>query len=64
MEGIIGRHCQLLRPVRDPRSGMNHFHENPVILLERQLNGRLAYLVRFANNDESYVFSEEVEIDE
>jgi len=61
---FAGKRCHLNRAIRDPRSGAMHFHEDPLILREAQQMGRAMFLVRFDNNDESYVFPEEVEIDE
>jgi len=44
--GVTGKHCRLLRPVRD-REGHSHFSEQPLILQEIENPYLHMYLVKF-----------------
>ncbi|HXZ89012.1 MAG TPA: hypothetical protein VEF07_10590 [Candidatus Binataceae bacterium] len=62
VDAVVGRHCSLLRPVRD-QQGRARFNEKPVIL--RQLNnlGRRMLLVQFDDGSTTFLFPDEVDIE-
>lgn len=57
-----GRHCRLLRPVRDQR-GLSHFNEQPRILRELDNLDRHMYLVRFDDGSTTFLFPYEVVVE-
>jgi hypothetical protein len=61
-EGIIGRYCLLLKPVRD-REGKMRFSEKPRILREVNNLNRRMFLVEFSDGRTTFLFPEEVEIE-
>ena len=61
-EGIIGRACLLLRPVRD-REGHMRFNEKPKILREVNNLNRRMFLVEFADGSTTFLFPDEVNIE-
>jgi hypothetical protein len=61
-EGIIGRYCHLLRPVRD-HEGKMRFNEKPVILREVNNLDRRMFLVRFTNGSTTFLFPDEINIE-
>jgi hypothetical protein len=60
--GIIGRQCQLLRPVRD-QEGRTRFNEKPEILREVNNLNRRMFLVRFADGSTTFLFPDEINIE-
>lgn len=58
-EGIAGRRCRLLRPVRD-HEGLNRFSEQPRIMREVENLGRRMYLVQFDDGATTFLFPDEV----
>lgn len=61
-EEIIGRHCLLLRPVRD-HEGQTRFNEKPVIMREVNNLNRRMFLVKFADGSTTFLFPEEINIE-
>ncbi len=61
-EAVIGRHCHLLRPVRD-KQGQTRFEERPVVLREVNNLGRRMFLVQFADGSTTFLFPDEVTIE-
>jgi hypothetical protein len=61
-EGIVGRRCHLLRPVRD-HEGHTRFNEKPVILREVNNLNRRMFLVQFANGATTFLFPDEINIE-
>ena len=59
---IIGRRCQLLRPVRD-QEGRTRFDEKPVILREVNNLDRRMFLVQFENGSTTFLFPDEINIE-
>jgi hypothetical protein len=62
VEGIIGRQCLLLKPVRD-REGHMRFNEKPKILREVNNLNRRMFLVQFADGSTTFLFPDEVNIE-
>ena len=62
VDAVVGRHCNLLCPVRD-QQGRTRFNEKPVVL--RQLNnlGRRMLLVQFDDGSTTFLFPDEVAIE-
>jgi len=60
--GVIGRHCQLLRPVRD-QQGRTRFNEKPEIVREVDNLNRRMFLVRFADGATTFLFPDEVNVE-
>jgi hypothetical protein len=58
---VVGRHCNLLRPVRD-QQGRSHFAETPIILRELNNLGRRMLLVQFDDGSTTFLFPDEVDI--
>jgi hypothetical protein len=58
-DGVVGRYCRLLRPVRD-REGHSRFTERPRILREVRNLDRVMYLVQFGDGATTFVFPHEV----
>jgi hypothetical protein len=61
-ESIVGRYCQLKRPVRD-RDGVTHFKEKPKVLREIMNLERRMFLVEFSDGSTTFLFPDEVDID-
>ncbi len=57
-----GRHCRLLRPVRD-HEGRTRFGEQPTILRQIRNLDRSMYLVQFSDGATTFLFPDEVAID-
>jgi hypothetical protein len=58
-ELVVGKHCKLLKPVRD-KQGRNRFEEQPKILREVNNLDRRMFLVEFADGSTTFLFPEEV----
>ena len=58
---VTGKHCRLLRPVRD-REGHSHFTEQPLILKEINTLDRHMYLVKFDDGATTFVFPHEMAV--
>lgn len=58
-DAVVGRHCRLVRPVRD-NHGKSHFTEEPVILRAVNNLGRHMYLVRFDDGSTTFLFPNEI----
>ena len=58
---VTGKHCRLLRPVRD-REGHSHFTEQPLILKEIKNLDRHMYLVKFDDGATTFVFPHEMAV--
>ncbi|HVN90996.1 MAG TPA: hypothetical protein VMT61_14375 [Candidatus Binataceae bacterium] len=61
-DGVIGRHCQLLRPVRD-QQGRTRFNEKPEIVREVDNLNRRMFLVRFDDGATTFLFPDEVNVE-
>ena len=61
-DSIVGRYCQLKRPVRD-REGVSHFKEKPKVLREVMNLDRRLILVEFSDGSTTFLFPEEVIIE-
>ena len=59
---VAGRHCRLLRPVRD-HEGRTRFVEQPTILRQISNLDRSMYLVQFADGVTTFLFPDEVAIE-
>jgi hypothetical protein len=59
IEAVVGRHCRLLRPVRD-HEGRSRFEERPRIIREIDNLDRRMYLVRFDDGATTFLFPDEV----
>ena len=60
-ESLAGRHCRLLRAVRDSQ-GRSRFTEEPVIVRELDNLGRHMLLVQFDDGSTTFLFPTEVAI--
>jgi hypothetical protein len=60
-ESVVGRHCRLVRPVRD-HEGRGRFNEEPLIVKEVENLGRLMYLVKFDDGSTTFLFPSEVSL--
>ncbi len=60
-EVITGRHCELLKLVRD-HEGRPRFGESPLILREVCNLGRRMYLVQFEDGATTFLFPDEVAV--
>ncbi len=58
-DGVVGRYCRLLKPVRD-REGHSRFDERPRILRQVRNLDRVMYLVQFADGTTTFVFPHEI----
>jgi hypothetical protein len=58
-ELVVGKHCKLLKPVRD-KQGRNRFEEQPKIIREVNNLDRRMFLVEFADGSTTFLFPEEV----
>ena len=61
-EEVVGRHCRLLKPVRD-HEGRSRFNEEPRILREVNNLGRRMYLVEFSDGSTTFLFPDEVVVE-
>jgi len=59
---LTGRHCRLLRPVRD-HEGRTRFGEQPTILRQIRNLDRSMFLVQFADGATTFLFPDEVAVD-
>jgi len=59
---LTGRHCRLLRPVRD-HEGRTRFGEQPTILRQIRNLDRSMFLVQFADGATTFLFPDEVVIE-
>jgi hypothetical protein len=62
VDPVVGRYCQLKRPVRD-HDGVSHFHEKPRVLREVINLERRMFLVQFADGSTTFLFPDEVSIE-
>ncbi len=62
MAEVVGRHCRLLRPVRD-HEGRTRFGEQPTILRQIRNLDRCMYLVQFGDGATTFLFPDEVTIE-
>lgn len=60
-ESVVGRHCRLVRPVRD-QEGRGRFNEEPVIVKEVENLGRHMYLVKFDDGSTTFLFPSEISL--
>jgi hypothetical protein len=60
-ESLVGRHCRLLRAVRDSQ-GLNRFTEQPLIVREVDNLGRHMLLVQFDDGTTTLLFPTEVSV--
>ena len=60
-ESLVGRHCRLLRAVRDSQ-GLNRFTEQPLIVREVDNLGRHMLLVQFDDGSTTFLFPTEVSV--
>jgi hypothetical protein len=61
-EAVVGRHCNLKRPVRD-RQGVSHFKEKPVVLREVTNLDRRMFLVQFGDGSTTFLFPDEISLE-
>ena len=61
-ETVIGRHCRLLKPVRD-HEGLSRFSEKPRILRAVDNLGRRMLLVQFDDGATTFLFPDEVVVE-
>ena len=59
---VSGRHCHLLKPVRD-QQGRMRFTEKPKIVREVNNLNRRMFLVRFADGSTTFLFPDEINIE-
>jgi hypothetical protein len=59
---VSGRHCHLLKPVRD-QEGRMRFNEKPEIVREVNNLNRRMFLVRFDDGRTTFLFPDEVNIE-
>ncbi|MGH7865649.1 MAG: hypothetical protein ACREQB_11710 [Candidatus Binataceae bacterium] len=62
IDGVAGRRCRLLKPVRD-HEGRSRFGERPRILREVDNLSRRMFLVKFEDGATTFLFPDEVVID-
>ena len=62
LETMVGRHCRLLRPVRD-HEGLSRFSEKPRILRSVDNLGRRMLLVQFDDGATTFLFPDEVVVE-
>jgi hypothetical protein len=62
VDAVVGRHCNLLRPVRD-QQGRTRFSEKPRILRLIDNLGRRMFLVQFEDGSTTFLFPDEVNIE-
>jgi hypothetical protein len=61
-EAVVGRHCRLLRPVRD-HEGRTRFSEKPKVLREVNNLERHMLLVQFDDGATTFLFPDEVVVE-
>jgi hypothetical protein len=61
-EAVVGRHCRLLRPVRD-HEGRTRFGEKPKVLREINNLERRMLLVQFDDGATTFLFPDEVVVE-
>jgi hypothetical protein len=61
VDSLVGRHCRLLRAVRD-NSGRSRFAEQPLIVREVDNLGRHLLLVKFEDGSTTFLFPAEVTV--
>src|SRR5215467_6297389 len=61
-EAVVGRHCRLLRPVRD-HEGRTRFGEKPKVLREVNNLERRMLLVQFDDGATTFLFPDEVVVE-
>lgn len=61
-EVVVGRHCRLLKPVRD-HEGLSRFSEKPRILRSVDNLGRRMLLVQFDDGATTFLFPDEVVVE-
>jgi hypothetical protein len=61
-DAAVGRHCQLLRPVRD-QAGRTRFNEKPEVLRTVNNLGRRMFLVQFDDGSTTFLFPDEIAIE-
>lgn len=61
-ETVVGRHCRLLKPVRD-HEGLSRFSEKPRILRSVDNLGRRMLLVQFDDGATTFLFPDEVVVE-
>jgi len=59
---VVGRHCRLLRPVRD-HEGRTRFGEQPTILRQIRNLDRSMFLVQFPDGATTFLFPDEVTVE-
>jgi len=58
----VGRHCRLVRPVRD-HQGQTRFNEQPLVLREVKNLGRQMFLVQFDDGSTTFLFPDEISVE-
>ena len=61
-EMVVGRHCRLLKPVRD-HEGVSRFSEKPRILRSVDNLGRRMLLVQFDDGATTFLFPDEIVVE-
>jgi hypothetical protein len=61
-DAVVGRRCQLLKPVRD-REGLTRFSEKPRILRSVDNLGRRMLLVQFEDGATTFLFPDEIVVE-
>jgi hypothetical protein len=61
-EAVVGRHCRLLKPVRD-HAGRTRFSEKPKVLREVTNLDRHMLLVQFDDGATTFLFPDEVAVE-
>jgi len=61
-EAVKGRHCRLLRPVRD-REGRSRFNEQARIVREVFNLERRMFLVQFGDGATTFLFPDEIVVE-
>ncbi len=59
---VVGKHCRMLRPVRD-HEGRARYAEQPTILRQIRNLDRCMYLVQFSDGATTFLFPDEVTIE-
>ncbi|MGO9605000.1 MAG: hypothetical protein ACLQAT_16710 [Candidatus Binataceae bacterium] len=62
VEVVVGRHCRLLRPVRD-HAGRSRYGEKPRVLREVNNLERHMLLVQFDDGATTFLFPDEVVVE-
>lgn len=61
-EEVVGKHCHLLKPIRD-HDGHTRFNESPRIIREVNNLNRRMFLVQFADGSTTFLFPDEINIE-